>query len=53
MKPGNMRAGEGHQAPHKNIFAIGDAAVCNEHPLPTLGYAAKKQAHYLSNMFNK
>lgn len=52
VKPGDMRASESYMAPHKNIFGLGDCVVTHTHPLPTLGYAAKKQGQYLAKNFN-
>ena len=52
LKPGRQQASEAFHEPYKNIFALGDCAACNMAPLPSLGYAAKKQGQYLAKNFN-
>lgn len=52
LRPGSAKDGQGYFSPHKDIFGLGDCAVSNEIPLPTLGAVAKRQAHYLAKNFN-
>ena len=41
LRPGDARKKEGFLTPHKDIFALGDCAVSNTVPLPTLGGIAR------------
>lgn len=49
LKPGRT---SGTFEPHRNLFALGDCAVSESKPLPTLGGVARLQALYLSKNFN-
>uniref|UniRef100_A0A6U2FK17 NADH:ubiquinone reductase (non-electrogenic) n=1 Tax=Hemiselmis andersenii TaxID=464988 RepID=A0A6U2FK17_HEMAN len=37
----------------RDVFALGDCAVCDKHPLPPIAQAAQQQGYYVAKLLNK